>query len=646
MDSTNCIEKLRESEDRFRQLVESIDQVFWLRSYDDKHLLYISPAYEKIWGKSCESLYNNPVSFLDAVHKEDLDDVVAGMEQFKKTYYLNIEYRIVRPGGEIRWIWDRSFPIKDQNGVVIRHAGLAVDITDFKKTQEALLVEKSNFKSLFTQTNDAIVYFDKKFNVSNANRQFCKLFGVLLPEIIGKNVYDVVDPMQKNSDYYCCNILKGETVETETVRYHKNGTPIQVFLKGVPVYINNKAVGGYGIYRDITERKLAEIELAQLYSRLNQELDKARLIHERVLPKKLPQIPGVSVATYFKPAYKLGGDFYNVKRIDDKLLIYLSDVTGHGLDGALLSSFVHNTISSFISAFPIEKITPKEILQFLLDQFIDQQYPGDYFISIYIAVLDLNTNKLTYSCAGFHDRPLVQLGNGEQLHLFSKCLPISGALQRNLYEFTEKDIYLMPGTTIFFNTDGLTEQLVDNSMYDQRLEQVFFDHCHLSSDVIMQAVKEDFYKFNENSLQGDDDITCLVLQLDAAEKITYHWELKSTFEELERLYSEVFPQVAIHLEDEISLHCLQEIVSNGMEHGNKLNLQKKVFIDLIVTDGYVLVTVEDQGDGFDWIKKKNEAEDIFHGQERGRGIIMTQIMCDYLFYNDKGTKAYLVLRSK
>lgn len=127
-------ERLREEEEKFRQLAENIEEVFWLRSRDE--MIYVNQVYEKLWGRSVESLYENPSSFIDSVHPEDRDEVI---KNFAASYDgFDMEYRIIRPDGEVRWVWARSFPIRDSRGNIHRSAGIAEDITVRKNYEERL----------------------------------------------------------------------------------------------------------------------------------------------------------------------------------------------------------------------------------------------------------------------------------------------------------------------------------------------------------------------------------------------------------------------------------------------------------------------------------------------------------------------------
>ena len=118
-------EELRESELRFRQLAENIDQVFWLVDLDGR-LLYVSPAYSHVWGRDVAELDSDPKSYQEAVHPEDRERVAA---EAGNRAGIDLTYRIVRPDGSIAWIHDRSFPVRDEHGTVVRLAGIATDVT-------------------------------------------------------------------------------------------------------------------------------------------------------------------------------------------------------------------------------------------------------------------------------------------------------------------------------------------------------------------------------------------------------------------------------------------------------------------------------------------------------------------------------------
>ncbi len=137
---------LRESEERFRQLAENINEVFWMTDPIRREVLYVSPAYEKIWGRTCKSLLARPQSYFDAIHPGDRARVLAAVWAESSVPY-EIEYRIVRPDYSVRWIRDRAFPVRDSTEAIIRIAGVAEDVTE-KRQLEAQLFQSQKMQAI------------------------------------------------------------------------------------------------------------------------------------------------------------------------------------------------------------------------------------------------------------------------------------------------------------------------------------------------------------------------------------------------------------------------------------------------------------------------------------------------------------------
>lgn len=131
------IEKaLKESEEKFRQLAENIQDVFWLMDVASQEIIYVSPTYQTIWKRSCQTVYENPLAWLEAIHPDDRERVNAAYLDMVKTAEYDQKYRIIQPDGSHRWIRDRAFPIKNELGEIVRIAGIAEDITDRQKVEQ------------------------------------------------------------------------------------------------------------------------------------------------------------------------------------------------------------------------------------------------------------------------------------------------------------------------------------------------------------------------------------------------------------------------------------------------------------------------------------------------------------------------------
>jgi diguanylate cyclase (GGDEF)-like protein/PAS domain S-box-containing protein len=129
---------LKESERQFRQLTNNIPEVFRISSADQRKLFYVSPAYEKIWGRPVEELMANPSLWFDAVHPDDRDRTKLAAERAAEEAY-DEEYRIVRPDGSVRWVHEKAFPVSGESGRVDRIAGTAEDVTERKHIESRLL---------------------------------------------------------------------------------------------------------------------------------------------------------------------------------------------------------------------------------------------------------------------------------------------------------------------------------------------------------------------------------------------------------------------------------------------------------------------------------------------------------------------------
>ncbi len=133
---------LRESNEKFQQLADNITDVFWIRSPDLRKLYYVSPAYERIFGRSVNSQHANPEEWVDYLHPDDRERVLSSFASLTgEESSLDIEYRIVRPDGEIRWVRTRGFPVRDAAQIVTRYVGILTDITASKRTERRLNIE-------------------------------------------------------------------------------------------------------------------------------------------------------------------------------------------------------------------------------------------------------------------------------------------------------------------------------------------------------------------------------------------------------------------------------------------------------------------------------------------------------------------------
>ncbi|MES9950501.1 MAG: PAS domain S-box protein [Candidatus Thiodiazotropha sp.] len=161
--------RLKESEENFRQLTHAIGEVFWLGSPDWQEVYYVSPGYELMWGRSCQSLYDNAASWIEALPREDLERVESFLTAHLQQSWEQLrfpEYRVIRPNGEICWVNAKAFAIYDESGKLYRVAGIAEDITQRKnnefKLNHRLELEKMIAKQASILLDTAVDELDQR----------------------------------------------------------------------------------------------------------------------------------------------------------------------------------------------------------------------------------------------------------------------------------------------------------------------------------------------------------------------------------------------------------------------------------------------------------------------------------------------------
>ncbi|MFB2772059.1 PAS domain S-box protein [Pelatocladus sp. BLCC-F211] len=252
---------LQESEERFRQLAENItEMVFWMADPKERQLLYVSPAYETIWGRTCESLDANFMIWLEAIHPQDRQRIQNVFFEQSLAGNYDEEYRIIRPDGSLRWIRDRGFPIRDKFGEPHRVVGIAEDITARKLAEQQIREQAA----LLDVATDAIFVQDLEQRLLFWNKGAEHLYGWEAAEILGKKAVEV---LYQNST----NLAQFEAIQTILTQEGKwQGELQQVTKDGKNIIVesrwtlvrdeagNPKSI--LTVSTDITEKKQLQVQ--------------------------------------------------------------------------------------------------------------------------------------------------------------------------------------------------------------------------------------------------------------------------------------------------------------------------------------------------------------------------------------------------
>lgn len=144
---------LLESEKRFRQMADNIQEIFWMLDAETRKTLYVNPAFETITGRSRTTLKANPLSYEEIIHPEDRVRVLFQLEQATRNGDFDERFRIVVPNGEVRWVWARGFPVRDGSDRIRRLVGTALDITTQKHAEEEVARNLSLAESAWSEAD-------------------------------------------------------------------------------------------------------------------------------------------------------------------------------------------------------------------------------------------------------------------------------------------------------------------------------------------------------------------------------------------------------------------------------------------------------------------------------------------------------------
>jgi PAS domain S-box-containing protein len=192
------VEALKDREERFRQVTEAIHEVYFLADAGFTEMLYVSPAYEEVWGRTCQSLYDTPRSFMDAVLPEDVPGLLESIETSRREGVAGrSEYRIRRPDGEIRWIQAHQGGVTDDKGEVYRLAGVALDVTVRKNAEEALRTSELRLRTLLETVNLIVLALDADGRVEYVNPFLASLTGYGRDEMLAREWMEFVPEAQR-----------------------------------------------------------------------------------------------------------------------------------------------------------------------------------------------------------------------------------------------------------------------------------------------------------------------------------------------------------------------------------------------------------------------------------------------------------------
>lgn len=278
-------EALRRSEEQFRQITENLEHMLWIGDAASQRFLYVSAAFERIWGRPRTQVYERPRMLLADIHPEDRPRLVAAMQDmWHGVRDLDQTYRLRAKDGAIRWLHTHSFPIRDDKGRIYRIGAVTEDITARKESDEKLRLSEEKFRRLYEGAPFGLLVVDQSLHLIDANPALCDMLGYSKDELLSLSTADIIHPDNISDSNARAEKLFNGTIShyvTERKFLTRDGKEVWGKLHAAAIAGHNgKPMFGLGMVENIDQAKQAEaIRLAREEAQKNALV---REVHHRI----------------------------------------------------------------------------------------------------------------------------------------------------------------------------------------------------------------------------------------------------------------------------------------------------------------------------------------------------------------------------
>ncbi len=366
--------------------------------------------------------------------------------------------------------------------------------------KDKIIWDKQLIESIFNNAIEGMLVTDSKGKILEVNPSFYKITGYTHEEVIGKNPNILKSGKQSKAFYekMWMSIQDVGEWKGEIWNKRKNGDIYLEYLTVTAIKSKDGNIVNYlGLMSDITYLK-------EFKNNMQRQLDLARNIQKNLLPLNPPQLKDIEIVSLYKPMEEVGGDFFDFfqTKNPDMLGVFISDISGHGVPAAFITSMVKIILENSDSA----KFFPNFLLKYLNQKMMGQI--NGHFLTAFYAVYYNPTKKLTYARAG-HPYPIL-IRNNEILELESKGQVI-GIWDELKTE--EKEIFLEKGDKILFYTDGLVEAINHKNIeFGDILSNILKELSHNPIKLLVNKLYGELESHHQKK-EFDDDVCIIGIEI-------------------------------------------------------------------------------------------------------------------------------------
>ncbi|MEJ2727886.1 MAG: SpoIIE family protein phosphatase [Deltaproteobacteria bacterium] len=499
-----CQERCRTEEELqlARVIIDNSPVVLFRREAgDNPRLVYVSDNIRQM-GYTAREFLEEKVHFKDIVHPDDFERIGKEIRQYAEADVAEYTqfYRIMTKDGRVRWVEDQTSVVRDDQENKIFNQGLIVDITRRKLTEEELRQSEEKFRRIVETAGEGFILMDEDLKIIEANNAYCKMLGFAREDIIGKTPFDLAT--EEFRQFMSVNreeILAKEYREFEGAVVAKDGRHVPILVHGNTLRGDRgKVIGNMAFITDMTEHKKA--------------LALAGEVQKSLLPQSKPEVPGLDIAGRNVSCDEIGGDYFDFlwrrERPDDPFSVAVGDITGHGVDSALLMT----SARAFLRMRASQPGTMSEIIAAMNRHLSRDVLETGRFMTLFYLTVDPRKDRIDWVRAG-HDPAVLY---DPQQDAFVELKGSGVALGVNdAFEYVENHRKgLTNGQIIAIGTDGIWEAFNKNgAMFGKkRFKDIIRQNAAAGADDILDAVYNEIDQFIEGQ-KTEDDITLVIIKV-------------------------------------------------------------------------------------------------------------------------------------
>jgi sigma-B regulation protein RsbU (phosphoserine phosphatase) len=499
-----CRERSRTEEElRLAQvIIDNSPVVLFRRMAGDKpRLVYVSNNIRQI-GYTAEEFLEEKIHFKDIVHPDDFERIGKEIRQYAEDdveEYTQF-YRIMTKEGRVRWVEDQTSVVRDDQGKKIFNQGLLVDITRRKLAEEQVRKSEEKFRRIVETAGEGFILMDEDLKITEANDAYCNLLGYTRKEILGKTPLDLASDAFRQ--FMLVNrkvILAKEYREFEGTVVAKDGRHVPILVHGNTLRGDQgEVIGNMAFITDMTEHKKA--------------LALAGEVQKSLLPQSKPDVHGLDVAGRNVSCDEIGGDYFDFlwrrEKPDGPFSVVVGDITGHGVDSALLMT----SARAFLRMRASQPGSMSEIVTAMNRHLTRDVLETGRFMTLFYLTVDPRKDRVDWVRAG-HDPAILY---DPQKDGFTELKGTGVALGVNdSFTYAENRFEgLTNGHIIAIGTDGIWEAFnKTGAMFGKkRFKDIIRQNAGAGADDILNAVYNEVNQFIEGQ-KTEDDITLVIVKV-------------------------------------------------------------------------------------------------------------------------------------